>query len=616
MNLRKSKLFLGLAVAGFLQTPLFAQSPMPLREAKFIEVVNEVQVADSAESSAIPVTVEDIFSTPQVLISGRRSRAQLQAEDGTITRVGSNTVFSFSEDSRDVYLKRGSLLFNSPEGRGGGKVVTASAVATVLGTTLIVSATRDGGFKVLVMEGHADVSYTDGTTVRLEAGQMTFVLPGQMPIGATNLPETMREPGDPPPGVPTPDMPGSSDGQAGPVMNFDLERQQQSSALVNGFQSPLPSMPQINNAIERQSRAIRQGTLEGTGQRIVGATEDSVIVSSTDTTINQEAAPNQSPRARSVRTDATLTSATPPDNLSFESPVSFSTAEAPFLAVRNPYRGLIARELNLQLPTLNLSRFHSSDQNWVDIAAERALNIPQSVTIAESEPFSLLRISAGTLSANAGGLREQIPASGPAANGQLELWIGQNANLRDSAFYFPRTAFIDVLEGNWEMTSSNFTATGDLNFQVNGSFNANESLIGGEHIFISADSVNLNQTRLNFTGSNIERIGTTIEASETLNISDVHFPHNPALRGLEQVSLNARTIALQNVNFTPGSVVILRSEVGMLAPDPNTSRPALPGYVNFIRDVTYGGAPAQDYVAPERGGTGIAPTRIEIGPRP
>jgi hypothetical protein len=50
------------------------------------------------------------------------------------------------------------------------------------------------------------------------------------------------------------------------------------------------------------------------------------------------------------------------------------------------------------------------------------------------------------------------------------------------------------------------------------------------------------------------------------------------------------------VAFPMGSSVELRSELGRLAPNPNTSRPAVSGHVNFISNVTYGGAPAQNAV--------------------
>jgi hypothetical protein len=59
--------------------------------------------------------------------------------------------------------------------------------------------------------------------------------------------------------------------------------------------------------------------------------------------------------------------------------------------------------------------------------------------------------------------------------------------------------------------------------------------------------------------------------------------------------------------------VRLVSEQGRLAPLPNTGQTVQPGFVNFVRDVSYAGRPAQDYVAPVAGGTGLQPPQITIG---
>jgi len=76
-------------------------------------------------------------------------------------------------------LKQGSVLIQLAAGSGrrdgGGRI---RRTATVAGTTIIVAATSDGGFKVLMLEGHGTVQLPDGQTVTLTAGQEVFVLPG------------------------------------------------------------------------------------------------------------------------------------------------------------------------------------------------------------------------------------------------------------------------------------------------------------------------------------------------------------------------------------------------------------------------------------------------------
>ena len=84
------------------------------------------------------------------------------------------------------------------------------------------------------------------------------------------------------------------------------------------------------------------------------------------------------------------------------------------------------------------------------------------------------------------------------------------------------------------------------------------------------------------------------------------------LDGFREINLGARTLVLESVSFAAGSTVRLVSEQGRLAPLPNTSQAVQPGLVNFVRDVTYAGRPAQDFVAAAAGGTGLQPSNITV----
>src|SRR5579862_6284783 len=123
-----------------------------LKQSKFTQVVNDVEVISTADNSQKAAAVNDIFNMPDVVRTGAASRAELVAGDNTITRVGANTIFSFDPANRTIDLKQGSLLFHSPHGKGGGTIHTGSATASVLGSMLIVVATGNGGFKVLALE--------------------------------------------------------------------------------------------------------------------------------------------------------------------------------------------------------------------------------------------------------------------------------------------------------------------------------------------------------------------------------------------------------------------------------------------------------------------------------
>lgn len=224
------KLLLFFLFGGFV-LPL-PGSAMDLKQAKFTQVVNNVEVISPASQSRFAASVNDVFKMPDVLHTGPDSRAELVADDGTITRVGANTIFSFDPANRTIDLKQGSVLFHSPHGKGGGTISTGLATASVLGTTIIVTTTPNGGYKVLVLEGEAEIRFLNGLNLTLKPGQMTFVLPG---------------------------------GGTSPIVVFRLDDQTHGSHLVNGFNNPLPSWSKIQTEIGRQLLLLLNNKAQDTG---------------------------------------------------------------------------------------------------------------------------------------------------------------------------------------------------------------------------------------------------------------------------------------------------------------------------------------------------------------
>jgi len=207
-----------------------------LKQSKVTQVVNDVQIISAADQQQKAASVNDIFSMPDILRTGPASRAELIAADQTVTRVGANTIFSFDPASRTINLKQGSLLFHSPHGKGGGTIHTGSATASVLGTTLIVTTTPNGGMKVLDLEGAVEVKFLNGLKQKLDPGHMTFVLPGG--------------------------------NQLAPIIVFRLDDLTKNSQLVSGFDGDLSSMPLIKQQIDKQLKAIQDGKLTDTGLEV------------------------------------------------------------------------------------------------------------------------------------------------------------------------------------------------------------------------------------------------------------------------------------------------------------------------------------------------------------
>ncbi|MBX7158507.1 MAG: cupin domain-containing protein [Verrucomicrobiae bacterium] len=217
-RVRLTGFLLGALALLFLENSALAINA--LNRARFTEVVNQVEVIPANNSPKKQAQVGSLFQVPEILQTGSRSRAELVAEDKTVTRVGANTIFSFQSQDRTIQLKRGSLLFHAPKGRGGGTIQTAAATAAVLGTTIIVTTTDDGGFKCLVLEGQGEVRLPNGFHQKVNAGELVFIRPGSKKISKP--------------------------------LPYDLSQQVENSLLVQGFSRPLLSLNKISHAIDVQ----------------------------------------------------------------------------------------------------------------------------------------------------------------------------------------------------------------------------------------------------------------------------------------------------------------------------------------------------------------------------
>jgi hypothetical protein len=221
-----------LLIAGLVGVVGISSVAAPLNESTFTEIIRDVNTL-SADGTPSPAKVNDILKAPTRVRTGPESRAELTAPDKTITRVGANTVFAFFDKTRALGLDQGNVLFHAPKGLGGGTIVSGGASAAVLGTTLIVSATADGGFKVILLEGKGKVTLPNGNSATLKAGQEVFVLPGGEKLSG--------------------------------VLNINLGKLVQGSQLVNGFSHELTSLPLIQAAIKEQDAALASGKATDTG---------------------------------------------------------------------------------------------------------------------------------------------------------------------------------------------------------------------------------------------------------------------------------------------------------------------------------------------------------------
>jgi hypothetical protein len=563
------------------------------KQSKLTQVVNDVQIISAADQTKKSATVNDIFSMPDILRTGAASRAELVADDQTVTRVGANTIFSFDPASRTIDLQQGSLLFHSPHGKGGGTIHTGSATASVLGSTVIVTSTLNGGFKVLAIEDEAEIKFLNGLKQKLEPGQMTFILPGG--------------------------------NQLAPIIVFRLDGLVGNSLLVNGFTHPLPSLPLIVNEVDKQTKLINSGKLTDTGldagnnagpnsvEVLDANTVQSDVSSRVQAALGSDATINQ-PSLK----DATIP--TPPAHIFLNA--AFTLAGNKFFAGQS-FKGFAARNISFNTPAAGLNPLAVdlsaySKKPGFDFVAANDLNLEGPVTFSGLSPSGILRLVAGNQITFSPGvvLTANVTDFELAAPGAMTL---------NDASIFNNTGNIGLTSGSVINIENGVTINnpGVITFTAPDAVNITSDVdIGVDGAVINTDPGSGHAT-LSSTGGSVTLTGTSIQAHYlTLNSGDsilldasgktltatgagstANFTapnlitvNNANLSSFGSVNMAANTVNLFNVAFGAGSSVTLQSLNGILAANPNTGAASIPGDVNFIQNVTYGGNPAQNYV--------------------
>jgi|GEM_PF-617808 len=148
----------------------------PLQQASVSKIVNEVKVVEP-KVGARPAVVDDMIKGETGVRTGAESRTELLFQDATLTRLGSETYFSFVAGTRDLKLERGTMLLQVPKNLGGTKIRTAAVTAAITGTTIMMEYIPGKHTKVVVLEGSLRLELPGrwGQSVLLEAGKMVLM---------------------------------------------------------------------------------------------------------------------------------------------------------------------------------------------------------------------------------------------------------------------------------------------------------------------------------------------------------------------------------------------------------------------------------------------------------
>ena len=166
-------------VSLLLVVPL-TQAAQLFDSAKITFIQKDVAVADlkvlatepNGEVKRREAALNETVTKDNAVVTGQKSRAELQFNDGTITRLGQLSSFSFTQGTRNAQVKQGTVLFVVPKGMGGTTIQAGPVTAAITGTTLLVQVI-DGRVLVYVYEGSVVVdgkTITTGQVISVEKG--------------------------------------------------------------------------------------------------------------------------------------------------------------------------------------------------------------------------------------------------------------------------------------------------------------------------------------------------------------------------------------------------------------------------------------------------------------
>lgn len=496
------------------------------------QVVKDVAILQPGAKAKRAAQVSATFAVPDIMKTGSDSRAEMLAPDGTTTRVGANTLFSFEPQKREINLQKGSILFNSPTGKGGGTIKTAAATASVLGTTLIVATTPNGGFKVLLLEGTGQVKTAKGRFRTLKAGQLVFALPG---------------------------------GELSAVLSFQLAQQTGASALVAGFRKPLPSLAKIEAAIAVQEAAIARGGLVKTGLLAGNDATTAYKVDPNSREVLVDAARGQGvPYISALTTDAIITSPQLDKNrvFIFDIPGTLFagfTEESDAFGAATGLGFFLAKNTTTRTPIIDLSPYRVEAFAFLslqDFVVEQTLRI--------TSPQSLVGIFTGGAVRLSPGTRLLIGSSAVIATLALDITATSSAGLSFGSLPANLTGL--------SLTNSTIDAGGDLTIHAFSSTSEPGALIRLDHSQLSSGTGRLDITSAGdiiADGAPSQPFGGRHGQFQSIGGTDVSLyadgsitQSNGSTFAPEMAYRAQRDITLTNVQFSNDAPVIISLSAG------------------------------------------------------
>lgn len=214
-------LLAGAALLGSVGCQWRAPSTSAL-QARIVEVPSLPAYVRLPATPEVQASEGQLLEVNSVLRTETPGRLQVQLADGRQFRLGGDAVLRLA--SQDLELERGQIIaWISPAGAGGAplQVRTRDATASIVGTTVFLEASASG-LTIFSWEGEVECTTSDGQRKRLRSGE-------QLAFSGGRWSKTRLTP-------------------------QEAEARRRRSILLNGFTTPMDTLPVIERELGLQPR--------------------------------------------------------------------------------------------------------------------------------------------------------------------------------------------------------------------------------------------------------------------------------------------------------------------------------------------------------------------------
>lgn len=151
--------------------------------AKITDLHNNVQKKNLSNLKWKSSSLEEKLFYGDSIRTGKASRVEVKYTDGTVSRIGSNSILKIKENKKgeriSLKLLVGKLWLKVTKGQGLFTIETPTAIASVLGTELLVTNNNNNVSHVTTLDGLVEVKGSKGDKVLVKPGNWVEIFPNK-----------------------------------------------------------------------------------------------------------------------------------------------------------------------------------------------------------------------------------------------------------------------------------------------------------------------------------------------------------------------------------------------------------------------------------------------------